>query len=65
MILIIVFFLYCCHDISDELESPDERATYISDFLDVQWTEKENLETYAKHWMILKNKGQYNISHTD
>ena len=65
MILIIVFFLYCCHDISDELESPDERATYISDFLDVQWTVKENLETYAKHWMILKNKGQYNISHTD
>jgi hypothetical protein len=42
-----------------------ERATYISDFLDVQWTVKENLETYAKHLIILKNKGQYNINHTD
>ena len=64
MVLLIVF-LYCCHDISGEPESPEERANYISDFLDVQWTVKENSDTYAKHLIKLKNKGQYNISHTD
>lgn len=60
-----MFFFNCFHDISGELESPEERANYMSGSLDVQWTVKENLNTYAKHLIILKNKGQRSISHTD
>lgn len=42
-------------------QTPQEKINYIAQYLDVRWTVKENLHTYAKHMLVFKNTGTHTI----
>ncbi|XP_071140803.1 N,N'-diacetylchitobiase-like [Mytilus edulis] len=44
-----------------DYETPQGKIDYIAQYLDVRWTVKQNLHTYAKHVLVFKNTGTHTI----